>query len=353
MYKFLGETNGKEKNSKLVDIFNSGLKDLKEEIKHMSKEEREIENPESVVKIVEMILHCNKQQQGKGLKILTPKQMLSRLPITLAQLRAGNNSEKLNNEIRQLLYSLYRSKNMTKQVYNNLIKYIMITYFTAVIIIIIIIHNKIMETIFMNTENSKTNESHRFKLDLADKINLENPKKNMTLVNLSIYYAWKNIKSEYNNNKFKISAPNWNETFDLPDGSYSIDDIQDYFEFIIKKHETLTENPSIQIYPNKIKNRIVFKIKTGYKLELLTPETMKLLGSTKKVVDKDKNGENVPKLESVEVVLVHFNLVKNDYQHASKVLFTFVPNKKFGQLLNISPHVFTMMNTINTEFLFC
>ena len=77
---------------------------------------------------------------------------------------------------------------------------------------------------------------------------------------------------------------------------------------------------------------------------------MKLLGSTKKIVDKDKNGENVPKLESVEVVLVHCNLVKNDYQHASKVLFSFVWNKKFGQLLNIFPHVFTMMNTINTEF---
>ena len=147
-----------------------------------------------------------------------------------------------------------------------------------------------------------------------------------------------------------MSAPTWNDTFDLPDGSYSIADIQDYFEFIIKKHEALTENPLVQIDSNKIKDRIVFKIKTGYKLELLTPETMKLLGSTKKVVDKDKNGENVPKLESVEVVLVHCNLVKNDYQHASKVLFSFVPNKQFGQLLNISPHVFTMMNTVNTEF---
>ena len=172
----------------------------------------------------------------------------------------------------------------------------------------------------------------------------------MALANLSIYYIWKNIKSEYKNNKFKISAPTWDDTFNLSDGSYSIADIQDYFEFIIKKHEALTENPSIQIYPNKITNRLVFKTKTGYKLELLTPETMKLLGSTKKVVDKDKNGENVPKLESVEVILVHCNLVKNDYQHTSKVLFTFVPNKKFGQLLNISPHVFTMMNTINTEF---
>ena len=125
MFKVLYETNDKEKNSKLVDIFNSRLKDLKEEIKNMSKEEREIENPESVVKIVEMILKFNKQdQQGNGLKILTPNQMLSRLPITLAQLQAGNNSEKLKNEIRQLLYSPYRSKNMTKQVYNNLINYI-------------------------------------------------------------------------------------------------------------------------------------------------------------------------------------------------------------------------------------
>ena len=155
-----------------------------------------------------------------------------------------------------------------------------------------------METIIMNSENSKTNEPHRFKLDLTDKINLKNWNKNMARANLSNYYTWKNIKSEYNNNKFKISAPTWNDTFDLPDGSYSIDDIQDYFEFIMKKHVILNDNPSIKIYSNKIKNRIVFKIKNGYKLELLTPETMKLLGSTKKEIDKDKNGENVPKLES-------------------------------------------------------
>ena len=133
-----------------------------------------------------------------------------------------------------------------------------------------------------------------------------------------------------------------------PDGSYSIVDIQDYFEFIIKKHETLTENPPVQIYVNKIKNRIVFKIKMSHKLELLTPATMKLLGSTKKDVDKDK--ENVPKLESVEVVLVHWNLVKNDYQYTSKVFFTFVPTKQFGRLINISPHSLTMMNIINTKF---
>ena len=110
----------------------------------------------------------------------------------------------------------------------------------------------------------------------------------MALANSSIYYTQKNIKTEYNNNKFKISALTWNETFDLPDGSYSVDDIQDCFEFIIKKHETLTKYPSIQIYSNKIKNRIIFKIKNGYKLELLTPEIMKLLGSTKKVLIKIK-----------------------------------------------------------------
>ena len=153
----------------------------------------------------------------------------------------------------------------------------------------------------MNCKNIKTSKPYRFKLDLTDILNLKNPNKNMALANLSVYYTWKNIKSEYSNNKFKISAPTWNDTFDLPDGSYSISDIQDYFEFIIKKHETLTENPPIQIYPNKIKNRLVFKIKTGYKLELLTPETMKLLGSTKKDVDKNKNAENVPKLHLLKL----------------------------------------------------
>ena len=143
----------------------------------------------------------------------------------------------------------------------------------------------------MNTENSKTNEPHRFKFDLTDKLNLKSPNKNMALTDLSIYCTWENIKSKYNNNKFKISAPTWNDTFDLPDGSYSVSDIQDYFEFIIKKQETLTESSPIQIYPNKIKNRIAFKIKTGYKLELLTLETMKLLGSTKKMLMQIKIGK--------------------------------------------------------------
>ena len=126
----------------------------------------------------------------------------------------------------------------------------------------------------------------------------------------------------------------------------------DYFEFIIKKHETLTQNPPVQIFPNKIKNRIVFEIKTGYRLELLIPETMRLLGSTKKDVDVNKNSENLPKLESAEVVLVHYNLVNSNYHQASKVLFTFVPNRQFGQLINIAPHSLTMLSTKNTEFSF-
>ena len=136
-----------------------------------------------------------------------------------------------------------------------------------------------METIFMNSRNSKTSEAHRFSLDLTDKRNLKDPKKNMALTDLSIYYTWINIKSEYSNNKFRISAPTWNDI--LIYLMIPIADIQVYFEFIIKKDETLTETPPVQIYVNKIKNRIVFKIKTGYKFELLTSETMKLLGSTK------------------------------------------------------------------------
>ena len=126
MYKVLSETNNdKEKNNKLVNIFNSGLKDLENQIKNMSKRERKIKKPNNIVTVVKKILDFNEHaQKGQGLKILTPNQMLNRLPIVLAQLQAGNNSNKLKNEIRQLLYSLYRSKNMTKQVYKSLISVI-------------------------------------------------------------------------------------------------------------------------------------------------------------------------------------------------------------------------------------
>ena len=207
-----------------------------------------------------------------------------------------------------------------------------------------------METFFMNSKNSKTNESHRFKYDLIDKLDFKNPNKNMALGSLSIYYTWKNVKSTYDNNKLKISAPTWNETFDLPDGSHNISEIQNYIEYIIKKHETIGENAPILIYANTINNRIVFKIKIGYKLELLSKETMKVLESTKYIIDADKNNENVPRLENVDVVLVHCNLVNNSYQQHSRELFTFVPNKQYGQLISISPHSLIFLKTMNTEF---
>ena len=112
----------KNKNNKLENVIKSGLSDLKHKIKEMSEDEKEIEQPDKILKIVEKILEFNKQNQsGQGLKILTPNQMLIRLPISLAQLKAGNNSEKLKNEIRQILYSLYRSKKLTKQLYKSLV----------------------------------------------------------------------------------------------------------------------------------------------------------------------------------------------------------------------------------------
>ena len=209
-----------------------------------------------------------------------------------------------------------------------------------------------METIFINSANSKTKHSNKFVYSFTDKLNLKNPNKNIAFANLSIYYTCKNVKSDYNNNKFKISAPTWNDTFDVPDGSYSIAALQNYFEYIIKKHETITNVSPVLIYVNEINNRIAFKIKSGYKLELLLKETKKLLGSSADNIDGDKNSELVPKLESVDLVLVHCNLVNNSYQQSSKVLFTFVPNKKYGQLITVSSHSLIMLKTVNTEFSF-
>ena len=125
MLKDLYGTNDKYKNNELATVIKSGLSDLKTEIENMNEQEKEIEKPYEIIDIVEKIIEFNKQnQQRKGLKILTPDQMLSRLPITLAQLKAGNNFKKLKNEIRQLLYSLYRSKKITKTIYNDLINII-------------------------------------------------------------------------------------------------------------------------------------------------------------------------------------------------------------------------------------
>ena len=119
---------------------------------------------------------------------------------------------------------------------------------------------------------------------------------------MSIYYTWENIKSKYNNSKFKISGPTWSETFDLPDGSYEIPDIQDYFLKMIQKHKSTiktNEESPILIYPNGVKNRISFRIKTGHTLELLNNETQKLLGDGP-IIDKDKNSKNAPQLDQVE-----------------------------------------------------
>ena len=201
----------------------------------------------------------------------------------------------------------------------------------------------------MNSENSKTSKPHVSKLKLNNKLDLRIGEKIIALPNLSIYYTWKNIKNSYNNNKFKISAPTWNDEFELPDGSYSVSDIQDYFEYILKKHGENIDNPSVKIYVNKIENRITFKIKNGYSLELLTPETIKLLGSTENKITKDKNGENVSHLEISEVALVHFNIVNNDYQQDSRVFYKFVPNKLFGSLLEISPTNFILLKTFNSS----
>ena len=202
----------------------------------------------------------------------------------------------------------------------------------------------------MNTASSKTKHSNKFVHNFIHKLNLKNPNKNIALANLSIYYTWKNVKSDYNNNKFKISAHTWNDTFDVPDGSYSIDALQNYFEYIIKKYETIAKVSPVIIYVNEVNNRIVFKIKSGYKLELLSKEMMRLLGSSTDTIDGDKNSELVPKLETVDLVLLHCNLVNNSYQQASKVLFTFVPNKKYGQLITVSPETLIILKTVNTEF---
>ena len=122
------------------------------------------------------------------------------------------------------------------------------------------------------------------------------------------------------------------------------------FNIFKKKQSESVDNPPIRIYVNRIENRITFKIKSGYYLELLTPETMKLLGSAESKITKDKNGENVPRLEVVELVLVHFNLVNNYYQQDSRILYAFVQNKTFASLLEISPTNHVFLKTFNSEF---
>ena len=180
-----------------------------------------------------------------------------------------------------------------------------------------------MDTIFINSENCKISKPHVLTLKLTNKLDLRLDNKVIAISNLSIYYTWKNIKGSCNNNKFKISAPTWNEEFKLPDGSYSISDIQNYFGYILKKFGEVIDKPPVLTYVNKIENMVTFKIKNAYSLGLLTKETMKLFESTENKITTDKNGENVPHLEITEVVLVHCNIVNNDYQQDLRVLYTF------------------------------
>ena len=153
------------------------------------------------------------------------------------------------NEFIQIIYSLYWEKEVTKK---SIQQY---TYFYKVIK---------QNGYYIYKSNSKTTDLHRLLLNLTGKMNLKKSNNYVTLSNLSIYYLWKNIKESYRNNKFKISAPTLNEEFELHDGSYSVSDIQEYFEYILKEHETVTDNPSIWIYVNKIETTSTFKIKKGY-----------------------------------------------------------------------------------------
>ena len=143
-----------------------------------------------------------------------------------------------------------------------------------------------------------------------------------------------------------------NEEFELPDVSNFVSDIQDYFECIFKKHKEKTDNTSIRIYINKIEYRITFSINTGYYLERLTPKSVKLFGSTKIKLTKNKIGENLPHLKIGEVVLMHCNIFNNDYQQYSRVLHIFVPNKSFDLLLDTSPKNFIFLKTCDSDLLY-
>ena len=192
----------------------------------------------------------------------------------------------------------------------------------------------------MNSKESQTSKLHVLILKFADKFVLRRGGNEITSSNRSIYYTWKNINSSQNNNKFKISVLTWNE-FELHDGSRSVSDIY---------HGQNFDNPSVKIYVNKRENKITFKVKNGYSLKLLKPEIMKLLGSTKNKRTADRNGENILHVEITEVVLVYCNIVNNDYQQDSIVLYTFVPNKPLDSLLEISPTNHILLKTFNSEY---
>ena len=191
----------------------------------------------------------------------------------------------------------------------------------------------------MDSGNSKTFNSYRVLLYLTDKINLKKSDKYIDLSNLSMYFTWRNIKKSNKNSAIKITGQTRNEIFDLPDESYSVSDIQDHFEHLMKKHQILINDPPLRIYVSKIENKTTLRTKTEQYLKLLTPKTMKLIGSAISKVTQDENGENLPHLEIIEVVLAHCNVVNNDYSRNLRVLNIFASIKSFGQLLLVGNKV--------------
>ena len=170
---------------------------------------------------------------------------------------------------------------------------------------------------------------------------------------MSIHYTWHNIKEKYSNNKFRLSAPTWSKDVTIPASSYEIYQIQNYFlDEVIKKHESSVksnEQSSILIYANRILNMVTFRIETGYKLELLNNETIRLLGDGP-IIDTTKNGENIPKLEIVRNVSVFCNLFQNGYLQDSKLSFSFVPNSRFGSLFFITLQVLKYCDIVDSIF---
>ena len=167
---------------------------------------------------------------------------------------------------------------------------------------------------------------------------------------MSFYHTWKNVRQQCKNNEIKIIAPTGNDEFKLPNGSYSVSDIQDYIKYVIKKHEAFTTIPPVNVYLNKINKRLVFEIKVGYKLELEMSETKKVFGSTKTLIGKTKKRENVRGLEAVELVLVQCNSVDNQYQQKYEESYISTPNKSYTYLLNIEPSNLAVLKTYNTQF---
>ena len=203
--------------------------------------------------------------------------------------------------------------------------------------------NKIEQLLLIYRHGDNSHEHRKWQIEwatyfvfnLSQRLDLRRSNKHVALHNWSIYYTWKKITKQYEINKHKIIALTWHDEFELPDGSYSASNIQDYVEYVTKNHETLIIVPPIHVYINRVNNRLLFKIKAGCKLELQTLETMALFGSTEKIIDKTKNGEKALRLEVVEVVLVQWSLVNNQYQQNSEVFYTFTPNKSYAYLLNV------------------